>query len=124
MMKILVAYDGSASSDKALDEAIVLADKFKGTITLLHVAWEMSDDETHYMLRPAIERLKKAGVKHKEKIERSQYPPRRIIRTAMDEACDLIVIGSRGLGGGKAWVLGSVSSRVIEEANCPVLVVK
>jgi nucleotide-binding universal stress UspA family protein len=42
----------------------------------------------------------------------------------MDEAFDLITIGSRGMGGGKGWILGSVSSRVIEEAPCPLLVVK
>jgi nucleotide-binding universal stress UspA family protein len=42
----------------------------------------------------------------------------------MDEACDLITIGSRGIGGGKAWVLGSVSRKVIEDAPCPVLVIK
>jgi nucleotide-binding universal stress UspA family protein len=124
LMKILVAYDGSSQADKALNEAIVLAEKFKGTITVLHVAWEKSDDESHRLLRHAEERLKKAGVKFKIRVERSQYKPRRIVRIAMDEAFDLIAIGSRGMGGDRAWVLGSVSSRVIEEAPCLVLVVK
>ncbi|MBC6435836.1 universal stress protein, partial [Nostoc sp. HG1] len=37
---------------------------------------------------------------------------------------DLIIIGSRGLMGMKRIVQGSVSSQVVEEANCSVLVVK
>jgi len=124
LMKILVAYDGSANADKALAEAIELAKKFNGTILVLHVAWEKTDNESRNLLRRAEEELKKAKVKYQLKIERSQYPPRRIIRIAMDEACDLITIGSRGLGEGRAWILGSVSSRVIEESPFPVLVVK
>ena len=124
LMKILVAYDGSAHADKALSEAIDLAERFKGSITVLHVPWEESDEESHILLMRAEARLKKTQLKYKLRSERSQYPPRRIIRVAMDGGTDLIVIGSRGLGIAKAWVLGSVSSRVIEEAPCPVLVVK
>ena len=124
MMKILVPYDGSAQADKALDEAIDLADKYKGLVTVLHVAFEEPEIESRRLLHHAEERLKKANVRHNLKIERSQYPPRRIIRIAMDEACDLITIGSRGIGGSKAWVLGSVSRKVIEDSPCPVLIVK
>jgi len=123
-MKILVAYDGSVNADNALSEAIVLAEKFKGSIIVLNVAWERSDDDSRHLFRSAEKKLKKAEVKYKLRVERSEYPPRRIIRVAMDEACDLIAIGSRGHGVSKAWLLGSVSSRVIEEAPCPVLVVK
>ena len=123
-MKILVAYDGSAHADNALSEAIDLAEKFKGSITVLYVAWEKPYDDSRTLLRNAEERLKKAGVEHKLRVEISNYAPRIIVRTAMDEAFDLIIIGSRGMGGGKGWILGSVSSRVIEEAPCPVLVVK
>ncbi len=37
---------------------------------------------------------------------------------------DLVVIGSRGLGKLKSALLGSVSSKVVEHARCPVLVIK
>jgi nucleotide-binding universal stress UspA family protein len=47
-----------------------------------------------------------------------------IVQTAVDDQVDLIVMGSRGLGGVKQLFLGSVSDRVADEASCPVLIVK
>ncbi len=51
-------------------------------------------------------------------------PAEEIIRLANIYKTDLIIIGSRGLIGMKRIVQGSVSSQVVEEANCSVLVVK
>jgi nucleotide-binding universal stress UspA family protein len=48
----------------------------------------------------------------------------RIIDTARAEKCDLVVIGSRGLGTFKQLLLGSVSQKVSQYANCPVLVIR
>ena len=47
-----------------------------------------------------------------------------IINHADHEHVDLIVVGTRGLGGFKKMLLGSVSSGVISHASCPVLVVR
>jgi nucleotide-binding universal stress UspA family protein len=44
--------------------------------------------------------------------------------SAREGDCDIIVIGSRGLGGIKEFLLGSTSHRVADEAPCPVLIVK
>ncbi|MBD2354592.1 universal stress protein [Tolypothrix sp. FACHB-123] len=52
------------------------------------------------------------------------YAADEIIRLANIYQADLIVIGSRGLTGMKRIVQGSVSSQVVEEASCSVLVVK
>ena len=123
-MKILVAYDGSDHANMALSEAVELARKFSGFITVLHICWEESDEESQKLLSGASERLKKTGVRFEVRSERGQNIPRRITRIATEENYDLIAIGSRGLGGAKAWMLGSVSSTVIEEATCPVLIVK
>ena len=123
-MKILVAYDGSDNANMALSEAAELARKFSGSIGVLHVCWEESDEESQKLLSGASERLKKTGVRFEVRSERGQNIPRRITRIATEENYDLIAIGSRGLGGAKAWMLGSVSSTVIEEATCPVLIVK
>src|SRR5881397_2358658 len=47
-----------------------------------------------------------------------------IISHAAKEHVDLIIVGTRGLGGFKKMLIGSVSSGVISHANCPVLVVR
>jgi len=51
-------------------------------------------------------------------------PSEEIIRLANIYQADLIVIGSRGLTGVKRIIQGSVSSQVVENAHCSVLVVK
>lgn len=51
-------------------------------------------------------------------------PAGEILRYAEENAIDLIVSGSRGLGGLKGLFLGSVSHKLIEGADCPCLVVK
>lgn len=51
-------------------------------------------------------------------------PAEEIVRLANIYKSDLIVIGSRGLTGVNRIVQGSVSSQVVEDANCSVLVVK
>lgn len=51
-------------------------------------------------------------------------PADEIIRLANIYRADLVIIGSRGLTGMKRIVQGSVSSQVVEGANCSVLVVK
>jgi nucleotide-binding universal stress UspA family protein len=51
-------------------------------------------------------------------------PAEEIVRLANIHQADLIVIGSRGLTGVKRILQGSVSSQVVEDAHCSVLVVK
>lgn len=48
-------------------------------------------------------------------------PAEELLRAAKD--ADLVVVGSRGLGGFKRLMLGSVSDQVVHHATCPVLVV-
>ena len=47
-----------------------------------------------------------------------------IVDTARDIGADLIVMGSRGLGGFKSLLLGSVSDGVLHHAHCTVLIVR
>ena len=51
-------------------------------------------------------------------------PSREILRTATRFRCDLIVMGSRGLGGFKKLLLGSTTDRVVHQAAVPVLAVR
>lgn len=51
-------------------------------------------------------------------------PAEIILNYAKEQGADVIVIGSRGLGGIREFVLGSVSHNVVQSARIPVLVVK
>ena len=56
------------------------------------------------------------------------YPPEEvgeaIIDIATNEAADLVVLGSRGLSEFKGILLGSISHKVLQRVDCPVLVIK
>jgi nucleotide-binding universal stress UspA family protein len=51
-------------------------------------------------------------------------PPQEIVNLADKIAAGLIVVGSRGLGGIRRALMGSVSESVIRHAHCPVMVVR
>jgi nucleotide-binding universal stress UspA family protein len=133
--RILVPVDGSAHSDKALDYAIFLAKSCGATLRVIHVSnappmptsdsergsfFRMSETEANAILAKAEENAKKAGLKI-EKISELGHPPTRILELASGH--DLIIMGSRGMSGIKATLLGSVSHTVSQQAKCPVLIV-
>lgn len=51
-------------------------------------------------------------------------PRELIVSVAEEEESDLIVMGSRGFGTFRSLLVGSVSRFVLEQAACPVLLVK
>jgi nucleotide-binding universal stress UspA family protein len=53
-----------------------------------------------------------------------RYRAQQIVKVAEDIAAGLIVMGSRGLGGVRRALMGSVSDSVVRHAHCPVLVVR
>ena len=147
-MKILVCTDGSKYSQKALEEASVIV---KGCnvneVAIIHV-YEKFDSfpisvegniEQTEINRLVMEEYKKKGEKilsealkfiegkniKARTILKKGHPADTIISVAQEEGFDMIVIGSRGLGGLKKLFLGSVSNAIIQEVNnCSVLVVK
>jgi len=122
--KILVAYDGSAHSDKALMDAIDLAKCSHGSILVLNVRGQLTIEESQQILSNARRRLEHGTIRYELRSDDGKNVPRRIVRIAMDEAIDLIAIGSRGIDLSKSWGLGSVSHKVIVDTHCPVLVVR
>ena len=50
--------------------------------------------------------------------------PREIVHLAEDLQAGLIVMGSRGRGGIRRALMGSVSDTVVRHAHCPVLIVR
>jgi nucleotide-binding universal stress UspA family protein len=123
-LKILAAYDGSDDSMKALSEAIDLCKAFSGSITLLNCPWEVSNEEAMSMLKETENPLKEASVKYDLKLKRTENAPEGILGVSNEDGFDIIVIGSRGVGGTRPWLMGSVSNKVAAEAKIPVLVVK
>jgi nucleotide-binding universal stress UspA family protein len=67
--------------------------------------------------------LTEAGVRYETRRELG-HPVERIVVAAEDQHVDLIIMGSRGLGGFQRFLLGSVSDGVLHHAHCPVLIVR
>ena len=63
------------------------------------------------------------GLKSSTRVELGE-PSESICEVAHQLGVDLIVVGARGLGAGRRFILGSVSDRVVHHASCPVLVVR
>jgi nucleotide-binding universal stress UspA family protein len=123
-MKILVGIDGSEHSRWALTEAINVAKKFSGFVKVITVYKRGMDDQAKAALEEAERYLKKEKVNYGVSSILGSNPSRALVNVAERENFDLIVVGSRGLGSTAAFLLGSVSRRVVTKANCDVLVVK
>ena len=139
--KILVAYDGSKSSEDALDQAVMLVNEYKATqLEIIYVYQNqaiMSVGDVLYsppfakdeMYDYALTVLAKANLKTNlvsrcNTILKNGNPAKMILQHAEESEADLIVIGSRGNGSIVSLVLGSVSLNVVQHAKVPVLVVK
>lgn len=137
---ILVPYDGSGQAELALDKAIWLAEQSAAKLTVAHVInlapiiiGEMSfSPPTDYQQRlqeqasGLLEAIKGklVNLPNAERIVLGGSPAGSIVSYAETEQCDLIVMGSRGLGALKEFVLGSVSHNVLQHAKIPVLIIK
>lgn len=138
--KILVPIDGSENSKKAYSYASYLSKNLKGEITILHVA---DAPPTVYLqsqkvLDELLEKYSKAREKvfdeYQELAERESIkiktkvifgnPGQEIVKFSLKDEFDVIIIGNRGIGHLKEMIIGSVSSTVIHDAKCPVLLVK
>jgi nucleotide-binding universal stress UspA family protein len=142
---ILLASDGSDHALKAAEAAAQIAQKFNARVTLLNVfdppvmvppflggPEPMIDVEiftqTAEEVQIAVEKrtgevLSKHGVTFESRREVG-HPVDHIVTLAEKEKVDLIVMGSRGLGGLQSFLLGSVSDRVLHHAHCPVLIIR
>ena len=135
---ILVPIDGSDHAEKALDYALNMAEIHDAKVEILTVVDEvkMAPD----WARDYSEKLREQGeevltstfskaVKQKPNLKISKrlaegYASEEIVKCAEKGHHDLIVMGSRGMGIVRGLFLGSVSSRVVNQAEIPVLIVK
>jgi nucleotide-binding universal stress UspA family protein len=123
-VRILVGYDASTQSRRALDEAITIAKKFSGFIKVISVYGRGLKEKAETSIIEVRETLNKERVAYDVELVVGSNPAKTLETTAEKENFDLIVIGSRGLGNTASLLLGSVSRQVVSKAQCNVLVVK
>jgi len=131
-MRILLAYDGFEHSRHALEQTAKLAADGKSEITVFSVVppdARASKSGGHVMLRPhahedvarAHAYLRELGIPSEMKMDAGD-PAEQIVAEATTGSYDVVVVGSRGHGTLGRLFLGSVSTEVVAEAPCPVLV--
>lgn len=143
--KVLVAADGSEEAKLAADAAVDLSNC---TGSELHVATvraeyhpvyhevsvpthlyekalETLEREAQGILDEQSRRIEEAGGKVAQThVGVGDRRDQEIVRIAEEIGAGLIVVGSRGLGGLKRALMGSVSDSVVRHAHCPVMVVR
>ena len=135
---ILVAVDGSKHSDVAFSVAMDMAQKYGSQLFILHVFQGGTGSST--MVSPGVEddlramgqeiinsyetKVRQSGLQNVRMLLEKGDAAQKIMETATEVKYGLILIGSRGRGGFKELLLGSVSHKVANHAGCPVLVVK
>ena len=138
--KVLVATDGSAPASLATREAADLAGKSGAELHVVHVGEvpsmyhpemrgyryrsEASEMEARELLDGEADRLRAAGTDVAGAHLRMGRIDAEIVELAEDLDADLVVVGSRGLGGVRRALMGSVSDSVARHAHCPVLVAR
>jgi nucleotide-binding universal stress UspA family protein len=139
LRSVLVPYDGSEFSRKALHHAVSLARWYKAAITLLHVdPREMVLTENGAVWRSPVDpgerkrlvswlgeigdEARNAGVAVEARVSEGR-PTAEIVRVAKEIHADLVVMGTHGRTGFDRLVLGSVTEKVLRQAPCPVLTV-
>ena len=144
-MKVLVCTDGSKLSNRAVEKTAKIAELVKDIhVTLIHVLQplyappygaaydpivvppqlkEQIKEEGQNILQEAAGILKEHNVTH-DALLLEGHTASTIIEQASKHEYDLLVIGSKGRTGLEKVLMGSVSSAVVQGADCDVLVVK
>ena len=135
--KILLATDGSEEAVLAAQSAVDLAARTSSELHATHVypTWaevgplpastrELLDREAQELLEAQLERMGESGISVTEAHLMSGRADEETIVLAEQVGADLIVVGSRGLGGVRRALMGSVSDSVVRHGHCPVLVVR
>lgn len=139
---VLIPTDGSALSTQALDRALDFAAEIKAEVTILAVIEPMqvftinptgmdiayaeyerySNEEADAILAAAEATATKRGLSCETAKMLSVDPAGCIVKTADKHGCDVIAMASHGRSGFKAFMLGSVTMKVLAGSKIPVLV--
>ena len=137
--KILVPFDGSEQSVKALELGITLAKGAKAQLTVLNVAEHIpvpgEPTNTLFMIEQEMKQIQELEVKkarhvlqgrgvNADIVTLSGHPSDQILKYAKKQKSDLIIIGNRGKSAIDRFLLGSVSETVSHHAHCAVLIAR
>ena len=135
--KILVPLDGSKYSERALKKAVEIVKGFDSKIILVYVIEKSLPlnllDRSEYLrinrnfgqktLDKAKSFLSKQGIKPEIVLKEGNIV-NEIEKLAKKEKCNMIIVGSKGLGAITRLLLGSVSNNLAHTSKCSVLIVK
>lgn len=145
--KILLATDGSEEAVSAARAAAELSGKIGSELHVLHVGprggfigaevgpvvldphqeeefQKRLDEESRKLLDEQVERIESSGGTITRSHLKVGNQADNIVRLAEEIGADTIVMGSRGHGGVRRALMGSVSEDVVRHAHCPVLVMR
>ena len=151
--KVLLATDGSEEASLATQTAVEISQKTGSELHVVHVYGvapiyplypeatdpggaqledpvleeeleSLSEQRAQEVLDTEAERVRAAGGTVAQAHLREGGVPHEIVALAEDTGVGLIVVGSRGHGGIRRALMGSVSDSVVRHAHCPVLVVR
>ncbi len=140
--KVLLATDGSEEAVLAARTAVDLAEKTGSELHVVFVsrtraafeydAMGFEIGEPHEEVREMgkrvlddyVRQIEESGGTVAEAHFKMGRPDERIVAVAEEIGAGLIVMGSRGLGGVRRALIGSVSDSVVRHAHCPVMIVR
>lgn len=137
--KILLATDGSGSSEPALHVAAEISSRTESGVHIMYVGKDISTPAAYNdpsskdtdavkkareLIEQQIQRIEAdGGTVAGSNVVPGKNPAKEIVNFTRDDEIGLAVVGSRGLGRLRYALGGSVSAAVVRDAYCPVLVV-
>jgi nucleotide-binding universal stress UspA family protein len=139
---ILAPLDFSDHSHKALDVAVDLASRLSSALLLVHVVPAIPDlpenvsmlEEGEYenelhataskRLAELATTLRQQNLEVRTEVGTANDVAMELVRMAEHNSVDMIVIATHGMTGWRPIAFGSVAKKVVEEATCPVLLVR
>src|SRR5690349_7333196 len=131
IQRILVAVDLSETSLNALETAVSIAKAHQAGLCILHVNEPVMGNENQHSFMPnqantdvltaLTDAIRYAGELKPTLLQKSGHVVESIIQSAVDERCDLVIMGTHGASGLREGFIGSNTYNVIKYATCPVL---
>ncbi len=141
--RILVPIDGSATSERALDEAIKFAQQQNSRIELVHVLEDIwyFDNENYLNYAELVQTMRYSGEKILAQAQnkflqagvmvdirlleaQGERVANVIINEAKNSLADLIFIGTHGRSGFSRMLMGSIAEGVVRMAHIPILLIR